>query len=367
MCIVYAKHIANHFNFFLSVYYKMPTKRPRGRPRKYAGPKMKDGRFYSKKGLNKTEKTETKQIVKREIAKNQHVKYFNSLSVEAGEDPQAPAVSAVATALKQVSVIGYSSTTNKNAAGVTQQYGSQNIRELFLARPFKEGATDPELSPNALNGQYCLPKTARTDFCIERVGFNVDTQATNDPVTEAAEALPISFRVVRIGFKAQAGNQVVVDPNVDLFIDQFGNEIGIDSDDFNRMVCKYAPINSKKYKKLMDKQFTIYQNNIMVPHFNNSGGDGRTTQFFSNAASAQKYLNINFRLSQRKNGKLFYEEPQAATDVNTFTSGGERELLLIHSWFDNGHNLLGGTRPNAPTSTDLTIRVRTQSTFVDAQ
>lgn len=331
--------------------------------------KPKKGRPYTpmrKKtsGLNKTEKKETKAIVNRAIKANQHVKYFNSLSPEGGEEPQAPAISNVATALKQVSVIGYSSTTNKNSAGVVQKYGQQNIRELYLARPFKAGDPDLDESPNALNGQYAIPKMARANFCIDRVGFNVDNQATSDPVDEACEALPIAFRVIKIGFKAQVGNQVICNPNVDLFLNQYGLEIGIDSEDFNRLVCKYAPINKKKYKVLMDKQFTIAQNNIMVPHENSSG---RTTQFFSNATYATKYMPINFKLSQRKNGKLFYEEPQATTDVNSFTSGGERELLLIHTWYENGHLLLGGTRPNAPDSEDLTIRVHTTSTFVDAQ
>jgi hypothetical protein len=319
---------------------------------------------YSKRGLNKTEKKQTKAIVKREIAKNQHVKYFNSLSVEGGEDPQAPQVSNVVGALRQVSVIGYSSTTNKDSDDATLLYGRQNLRELFLSRPFKAGDPDTDESPNALNGQYCLPKSAKMQMSIERVGFNVDTEATNDPVQEATEALPISFRIVKVSIKAQKGNQIETDPNTDLFIDQFGNEIGIDSPNFNRLVCKYSPINTKKYKKLMDKQFTMYQNNIMVPHDNSQG---RTTQFLSNSANAMKYLNINFRLSARKNGKLYYENPQEALDVNTFTSGGQRELFLIHTWFDNGHLLTGGTRPSAPDSTDLQIKVRTCSTFIDAQ
>jgi hypothetical protein len=317
-----------------------------------------------KTGLNKTEKKQTKAIVKREISKNQHVKYFNSLSVEGGEDPQNPLPTNVVGSLRQVSVIGYSSTTNKNSDNDTLLYGRQNIRELFLARPFKKADPDTDESPNALNGQYCLPKSAKMQMSIERVGFNVDTEATNDPVQEATEALPISFRVVKISIKAQKGNQIQTDPNVDLFLDQFGNEIGIDSPNFNRLVCKYSPINTKKYKKLMDTQFTIYQNNIMVPHDNSQG---RTTQFLSNTANGMKYLNINFKLSQRKNGKLYYENPQAAIDVDTFTSGGQRELLLIHSWFDNGHLLTGGDRPSAPDQRDLQIKVRTCSTFIDAQ
>jgi hypothetical protein len=92
-------------------------------------------------GLNKTEKKQTKAIVESAIKKEHTLKYFD---VDTTATANAPATSAQANTLKQISVIGYSSTTNENNAGETQSYGSQAFVPLFLARPFKENNPSSE-------------------------------------------------------------------------------------------------------------------------------------------------------------------------------------------------------------------------------
>ncbi len=73
----------------------------RGRPRKFAGP-LKPG-TTSIKGLNKTEKKQTKAIVKNAIKKEHTLKYFDSDNTATAS---APNTSTVGSALKQVSVLG---------------------------------------------------------------------------------------------------------------------------------------------------------------------------------------------------------------------------------------------------------------------
>ena len=116
----------------------------------------------------------------------------------------------------------------------------------------------------------------------------------------------------------------------------------------------------------MDYTGVIKQNNIITPSaFHNDN----SADFTNKVGNSLVHLTFPFKLSQRKNGKLFYETPQqAGTGPTTFTSGGQRELVLMHFWYGNGHDLLGGTNQRvAPTEADIQIKCKSTSSFVDAQ
>jgi hypothetical protein len=320
----------------------------------------------ARSGLNKTEKKQTKAIVESAIKKEHTLKYFD---VDTTATANVPATSAQANTLKQISVIGYSSTTNENNAGETQSYGSQAFVPLFLARPFKENNPSSELATNALNGQYILPKMAKTQFSMERVRYNVQADTGEIVDTDMAESLPVHYRIIKVEIKAQQGTQEVVNPSNDLFLDQHGLPIGIDQPNFDRLVIKYAPINTKKYTKKSDIQGTLFQNNIITPASSGAPAPATMTDIVTqkNGAS-EKYFTVPFQLSARKNGKLFYQDPQQSSAVQTFTSGGKRTLLLCHFWFGCGHNLLGGTnQPQAPSGNSIQIKHKAMAAFVDSQ
>ncbi|APA62660.1 putative capsid protein [Robaratusivirus semberis] len=330
------------------------------------GEKRKGTLYKKKGGLTKTEKKQTKAIVSSALKKEHTLKYFDSDNTQTAA---APNLSTVGTALKQVSVLGYSSTTAKNDQGVTQKYGSQDIIPFFLAKPFREDETETVLRENAPNGNTVAPKVAKASFSFERVRYavGVGSDATIDD--GAARALPITIRMMKVAFKTQVGTAEVLNPNLDLFLDyRTGVPTGIDQAGFDRLQCRYGKINSKKYTKLSDSMFTINQNNIITPA--NAGASGGsslpTDQFYGKNGSAIKHMTVPFQLSQRKNGKLYYEDPNGTTTLDTFTSGGQRQLVLIHAWFENGHDLLGATdQPTAPTSEDLQIKHKCCAAFVD--
>jgi hypothetical protein len=300
----------------------MPPKR--GRPRKFSGP-LRQGQT-SIKGLNKTEKKQTKTIVENAIKKEHTLKYFNSDDTFAAA---APNTSTVGSALKQVSVLGYSSTTAKNSADVTQKYGSQNIFPLLLAKPFAGIVDDAVSTTNHPNGNTVIPKIARVAFSIERVRYAVPYDSDDNPDALAARSLPITIRVIKVAFKTQVGTAEVLDPNKDLFIDyRTGIQTGIDQNNFDRLQCRYGKINSKKYTKLSDTMFTINQNNIITPA--QTAATEKTSFFATRAGSAVKHMVVPFQLSQRKNGKLYYDDLGSASEPDTFTSGGQRQLLLVH-------------------------------------
>lgn len=344
---------------------------PKKTAKMIAGEKRMKARIAAakRKGLTKTEKKQTKKIVENAIKKEHVMKYFD---VDTTFTANAPAVSQQANALKQISVLGYSSTTNENNAGQTQNYGSQAVVPLFLARPFKENNPTGELATNALNGQYILPKMAKAHMSMERVAYIVGNDSNTVPDPDLAESLPIHYRIVKVEIKAQQGTQEVVDPNNDLFIDQHGLPTGIDQPNFDRLVIKYAPINTKKYTKKSDIQGTINQNNIVTPSVAmiqyNSNALVCTDSITQKNGASEKYFTVPFQLSARKNGKLFYQDPQQSSAVQTFTSGGKRQLVLMHFWYGCGHNLLGGTnQPQAPSGNSIQIKHKAMASFVDAQ
>ena len=263
----------------------MPPKR--GRPRKFSGPLCKGQ--TSIKGLNKTEKKQTKQIVETAIKKEHTLKYFNS---DGTFTALAPNTSTVGSALKQVSVLGYSSTTAKNSANVTLKYGSQELFPLLLAKPFAGVADDAVSTTNAPNGNTVIPKIARVAFSIERVRYAVPYDNTDAPDLLAARSLPITIRVIKVAFKTQVGTAEVLDPNTDLFLNyRTGVQTGIDGANFDRLQARYGKINSKKYTKLSDNMFTINQNNIITSQIYNTE---RTSLFSTRAGSAIKNMVVPF-------------------------------------------------------------------------
>jgi hypothetical protein len=172
--------------------------------------------------------------------------------------------------------------------------------------------------------------------------------------------------MMKVGFKTQVGTHELLDPNTDLMLDyRTGVPTGINQNNFDRLQCRYGKINSKKYTKLSDTMFTINQNNIITP-IERTTAPNQTSQFFTKSGSAIKHITVPFQLSQRKNGKLYYEDPNGTSTLDTFTSGGQRQLVLIFAWFENGHDLLGAAgQPLAPTSEDIQIKHKCCSAFVD--
>lgn len=321
-----------------------------------------------KSGLNKTEKKQTKAIVKAAIKKEHVLKYFNSSSTD-GSAAIAPQFTTVGNN-KEVSVVAFSSTTEFDNAGAAVKFGPQDYVPLHLARPFKENNADESLVAQALNGQYCLPKRATTTFSIERVAYEVGTDEDYLVDRKMAHSLPIYYRIIKVGIKAQQGNAIVIDPNLDIMVDSFGQPYGPDSDNFNRLNMRMSPINTKKYTKIMDLTGVINQNNIITPvNADPAQANKRTDSVTQKNGASLKHMTIPFMLSQRKNGKLFYDQPQqAGTGPATFTSGGKRELLLCFFTFENGHNLLGSTdQLKAPLGSDIQIKFKSTSAFVDAQ
>ncbi len=321
-------------------------------------------RKTSKKlALNKVEEKQVDSKIKTAIRKNNTLKYFNANSSDNGVFPKPSTVSNKT----EVSVIGFSSTTEFSSTSPDSalKYGQQDIYPLYLSRPFANTGGTTETQQQSMDGQNCLPKMAKSIFSIERVAYNVGGDSSLTLLPKMARSLPISYRIIKVAFKNVAGTTQTINPNLDLFRSVIGQEKGIDSDDFDRLDCKYAKLNTDKYTKLMDIQGTLNQNNIITPSaFHNVN----TNIVSQKNGKSHMDLTVNFQLSSRKNGKMFYIDPNVvgAGAMKSPTSGGTRQMLFIHTWYDNGHNLLGGTdQPDAPDENDIQIKNRSMSAFID--
>ncbi len=345
-------------------------------PKKPSHPKLSGGRYRKKPAhkkrlglLKKGEKKQVKAIAEAVVKKEHVLKYFNSNSTD-GSPAIVPAITTVGNN-KEVSVVAFSSTTEFDNLGGAVKFGPQDYVPLNLAKPFKENNADESLNAQALNGQYIIPKRATTTFSIERVAYSVSNSANSQVDASIAHSLPIYYRIIKVGIKALQGNSIVINPNLDIMVDSFGQPYGPDSDNFNRLNMRMSPINSKKYTKISDFTGVINQNNIITPMYNENAGVGEEwTDIVSQKNGASlKHMTIPFMLSARKNGKLFYDQPQqAGTGPSTFTSGGKREILLCFFTYENGHTLLGATEQlKAPTGSDIQIKFKSTSAFVDAQ
>ena len=105
----------------------MPGKR--GRPRKFSGP-LRKGQT-SIKGLNKTEKKQTKQIVDSAIKAEHVLKFFDSNST-GGSAAISPQITTVGNN-KEVSVVAFSSTTEFDNTGAAVKFGPQDSVGHILA------------------------------------------------------------------------------------------------------------------------------------------------------------------------------------------------------------------------------------------
>jgi hypothetical protein len=319
-----------------------------------------------KSALNKVEEKQVDSKIKSAIRKNNTLKYFNANSSDNGVAPKTSTVSNK----NEVSVIGFSSTTefSSTSPSAALKYGQQDIYPLYLSRPFPSTGGTTAANQQSMDGQNCLPKMAKSIFSIERVAYAVEDDDEGLLKQKASRSLPISYRIIKVAFKNVAGTTQTINPNIDLFRSVIGQEKGIDSDDFDRLDCKYAKINTDKYTKLMDIQGTISQNNIITPVIHPRTSGNATNAFAQKNGKSHMDLTVNFQLSSRKNGKMFYIDPNVvgSNAMKSPTSGGTRQMLFIHTWYDNGHNLLGGTgQGTAPDENDLQIKNRSMSAFID--
>ena len=266
-----------------------------------------------------------KSVVQREAKKKVELKFFN---VEEHRS-RSPRV-VVGT---NFSVIGFSSTNNDNSQGGVIQYPSGlDMYKLSGLRPFKGNSSPSETRKYAIEGRECSPLSMKIKWClnIEPKLNSVGLDAINRAVAENG---PVICRMIQVVPKKHAGSQgTEPDPRLDLFTNKYGSACGCDTLETDDMDIMSFPINTRRYKKERDIKFVVKP--PWVANFVPSGHDGSDMseflgQIIPNTGSPEKRLTTYNQLANKKNGKVYYEDPNGSTTINP-TSGHQRTYTLFH-------------------------------------
>ncbi len=309
----------------------MPTaKKPRGRPRKVAGPKMRSGAFKSKTKLGKTQKKEVKKITKSVVKSMAESKYFNTnpsldqtnqASAWKNEDVQS-----------EVGVFGYTTGLNRaridNGNTITQtiyKYGVNttsgaevDMKSLDLNKVFTTNNSSPQRASYSVVGSSIRPNYNECQWLLNRVQGNVTANSDN--------GLIYKIRVIRAVPRAQKGTYQAIDPKVDLFLDQYNEPFGIATlnasgqNVFGQFECLLAKPNSRRYQIVADKVITFMPSNKSIV-----SGAFEVNEVHE---STKKFK------TKHKIGKEFFYENPNNTDAAQFgqypDTGFKNEFILFH-------------------------------------
>ncbi len=294
----------------------MPAaKKPRGRPRKYHGPKMRSGAFKSKakkKGLNSTEKKQVKDIV----LNTAETKYFNVTSRYDLKELKGNPIQTGANMYCLGFSAGWNITgTPNNTSNIT--YGIDattqqpvSVKELNLSKIHSAGDF-------TLEGEKLKVSFQNSKWFIERT--QIDTDSATQQIKDA---LPTMCRMIRIRPKALKSSYTVVDPQNDLFLDQQNQAYGIRTAGFQKMDLVMAKANNRRYTIVEDKTFTL------LPPFTQNDLDigAGTNQVRNISKDNVKHLHMSHKL-----GKNYYYDTQSNPNgYITPQTGFVNEYIFFH-------------------------------------
>jgi len=320
-----------------------------------------------KKGLTKTERKQVTTIAKKAVNSMAESKYFNvSTSVNAEVVNSAWKVS---TDYADIGVWGYTTgynrQTNQDDETEVMKYGVSTVdgsaismTNLRMNRVFLQDEGPNEyLRAFCIEGQTIRPAYNECKWFLNHVGQSTDVDNT--------KGLMYRLRCVRVTPRAVKGSFIDIDPQKDLYLNQFNQPFGISSLDqdgvtplFTREQFHLAKVNSRKYRVLQDSYYTVAP--AQTYH---SAGDGTGNSALAIGTIAPGCLTVSTKHNLGK--ELFY--PQAATNtvsslVEYPTTGFVPEYILWHviALGDNG------TASSArATPLGMTISARPVSTFKD--
>ena len=283
---------------------------------------------------------------------------------------------------KVCSVLSFGTVDNQkiNPAQPTGQqqrtYGGINMGSMNMLLPFDANATTPYL-PYEPDGKTVKPNGGESHVNIQRAPVRYATEPGAGIPTfnkQTYRALPMRFRIIRVTPKQARGVVTDINPDTDLFQNQYGIEQGIGSADFSQIDMEFSKVNPEKYAVLQDTKFTLLASNVIsskVVELNNSN------QLYeqdspNSALQCQKLVSMKHRLTDKPGGDVRYQTETGWKPVQ----GLRREFVFIHAWYiGTGHQVLtNGADPpvliNAVNGmpanpNDVSLVWRFRSTFKD--
>lgn len=340
------------------------TKIVYGKKRKYA---IRGKRVIAKKGLNTKEKSQVTALAKKAVQKSAEKKFMDSVQFQNVGFVSANAMDS------PIAVMGYSTTESRADNGAVVMYGTKQVDAGLCLRPFYDpGARgiDDLTAQYHVIGKEVQPRTCHTRMRIVRkysvmnnndvplplAGNPSEFETTPPPsLTQMlGQSLPIEFRMIRCTQKGAIGTTTLVTPNDDLFNDKYGNPTGVGSADFGENEIRFLKVNTRKWSVIEDKRWTLQ--NPLTLQYTFSRVNGNNTgwyipQITNENKNCEKMLNMHHRLTNRKNGKVHYNEINDETSGDPTTnpsSGMRREYVFIHAYYKGATDLYATDNPPAP-------------------
>lgn len=298
------------------------------------------------------------------------------------EDKKYPPIVPNGTATKKCSVLAFS-TTNEYLDDLATKvtYGGHDVKPMHMLRPFKDSNASGYLAQQAINGNYVLPWKPQLQFVIERNSVDISGGSSfdgNSPYTGSVNSqtyrlLPIRCRIIRATPKMHMGTTTKLEPEKDLFLNQYGEKQGVgqqSGDLLSRIDLEYAAINTRKWTVLNDTKFTLKSPPVVSKYTlatpNTGGGMNLMDMPTASDAEACKYLLYDVQLAQKKNGPVYFEDPNNATGVEATNAQAmqRREYVFMHFWFSSSDHL--DHVDAQPDDLDMNIRARAVSMFKDS-
>lgn len=352
-------------------------------PRPKSAPRKRTKK--SNKGLTTKEKSQVATIAKKATLSVAEKKFMNPL-------PAYSISPDYVNRSSRVSVLGFANTLNKVGTGTTLQYGSEanpnydpndplspedigvNMRELKMLRPYQDTGTNLTTDNYTIEGREIMPSSASCKWRLSRDIGQAITQlsanATHDGInlipSSLAVNLPVICRMIRVNPKLTQTDQVC-DPETDLFVSpQTNNITGVFKSDFDDLELLTYNINKRRYNVIEDKFFRI-QNGLTIQYTKSTrgydnGSSSPTNQYsffqpiVSNTnANCEKVMTTRHMLSQKKGGKIFYNEPVGTTATENATAGQRKEYILWHFMYAGAESFLDSENAQPKSPQDLRL------------
>lgn len=308
-----------------------------GKRKMYGGAKRYTRRSKaSKKGLTKKERTQVKTIAKKTVNALAETKYFETNARIYREIPNPIwryTNSAGTTFPSDICCLGYTTGKNRNYNSngdqVIYRYGVNNVNglpiemtDLQMNKVFINTAR-PE---QALDGNTCRPGFNEVQWVLDRPQANV----TADPF----KGLPYKVRIIRVVPRALKGSFQQIDPQTDLFLDQYNMPYGVATINpttsepvFQSFEFHMGKVNSRRYRCIQDTTISMLPSSISDINFG------------AELAQVSTSTNQGFAKLKTKHtiGKeLFYKTPNEPMGTNWDEwyqypdTGFQNEFIFFH-------------------------------------
>jgi hypothetical protein len=320
-------------------------------------------------------KSVKKPITKREVAKIAKAsvkqiaekKYMNTKTTFGDQDshfvnPTRPVGN------DYISCVGFSSTIGESDVGATVTYGGQAIHDLMCLRPFTDSQTDDTLKAFAPDGKFIQPVSCKTSWRLNRDFARIDPTRSGSPPDfpqSLAENCPIICRMIRCTANIPAGTATELDPDNDLFIDEYGRATGTAVDNFDERETLFYKVNKRRWTVLEDKKFKILSPVTLQyqQDFANTGTSNYTPIIACTNSNCEKYITTHHQLSKRKNGKVYYDKYDNET-LNA-TAGHRREYVFYHFVYQGADAITGSGTSRAKGPLGINISCVNYTKFID--